>query len=184
MKKTITALWEDWSGVSIEYLVLNETSGRITAESAIISRDADSPFAARYEIVCSQDWRVRSVSISLAGKERGISLSSDGGGNWSDGSGTVSSLRGAIDVDITATPFTNTIPVRRLKLKPGESADIITLYIHLPEMTVSTDPQRYTCLEARKLYRFESLDSDFKRDIEFDADGLVATYPGLYKRLR
>jgi len=116
------------------------------------------------------------------GEERKIGLTGDGKGNWSDESGARDELRGAIDTDITATPFTNTLPIRRLKLGNEQSADIVTVYIHLPGLSITTDPQRYTFLEAGRLYRFESLDSDFARDIEVDADGLVLTYPGLFKR--
>ncbi|MCL4245981.1 MAG: putative glycolipid-binding domain-containing protein, partial [Candidatus Dadabacteria bacterium] len=90
----------------------------------------------------------------------------------------------AIDVDIFPTPFTNTIPIRRLGLGAGQSADIIVAYIKLPEMSVTSDPQRYTCVMPLKIYRFESLDSDFKCDIEVDEDGLVVSYPGLFRRVR
>lgn len=182
MNKMTTALWQDWSGDSIEYIVLNETLERICADSAIIRKDAENPFAARYEIVCDPEWRVRHVSVSLVGDDRGIELSSDGNGNWSDESGARDEFRGAIDIDISATPFTNTLPIRRLKLGTEQSADILTVYIHLPELGITTDPQRYTCLEAGRLYRFESLDSNFARNIEVDSDGLVLTYPGLFRR--
>lgn len=46
-----------------------------------------------------------------------------------------------------------------------------------------TDPQRYTCLEPHKLYRYESLDSDFTRDITVDENDLVIEYPGLFRRV-
>jgi hypothetical protein len=183
MNKMITALWQDSSGESIEYIVLNETLERICADSAIIRHDSENPFAARYEIICDLEWRVRHVSVSLVGEDQGIELSSDGNGNWSDKSVGLAELRGALDVDITATPFTNTLPIRRLKLAAGQSADIHTVYIHLPELRITTDQQRYTCLEADRLYRFESLAGDFVRDIEVDAWGLVINYPGLFRRI-
>ena len=49
--------------------------------------------------------------------------------------------------------------------------------------TVTTDRQRYTCLEPDRRYRYESLDRDFTREIEVDDDGLVVTYPGLFRRV-
>ena len=72
----------------------------------------------------------------------------------------------------------------RLNLQHDQSADILVLYIRLPELTVTLDPQRYTCIEAGRLYRFESTDSDFARDIAVDDDGLVLTYAGLFNRFR
>jgi hypothetical protein len=53
----------------------------------------------------------------------------------------------------------------------------------LPELTVTTDRQRYTCIEPNRRYRYESLDSDFTRDIEVDGHGLVVTYPDLFRRV-
>jgi hypothetical protein len=95
----------------------------------------------------------------------------------------VPELDGAIDVDVSATPFTNTLPIRRLDLAEGQSADIRAAYVSLPELTVKIDPQRYTCLERGRRYRYESLDSEFVREIVIDAEGLVVTYPGLFKRV-
>ena len=51
------------------------------------------------------------------------------------------------------------------------------------ELTVTKDPQRYSCIESRARYRYESLDSDFVREIETDRDGLVVIYPGLFRRI-
>ena len=90
-------------------------------------------------------------------------------------------LAGALDVDIAATPFTNTLPIWRLGLGIGESADIVTAYIDVPALTVQSDPQRYTRLDERS-YRYESRDSGFARDITVDDAGFVVDYPGLFRR--
>ena len=90
-------------------------------------------------------------------------------------------MSGAIDVDLTITPLTNTLPIRRLDLEVGRSAEIATAYVDFPAMAVSRNPQRYTRL-ARDRYLFESLDRDFAREIEVDEAGLVVTYPGLFRR--
>jgi hypothetical protein len=120
----------------------------------------------------------------MLGGTRKVEIAGDGNGNWSDASGKpVRKLAGAIDIDLSVTPFTNTLPIRRLNLRSGASADIVAVYIVAPALTLATDPQRYTCLEPRKLYRYESLDSDFTRDIEVDDHALVVTYPGLFRRL-
>lgn len=92
-------------------------------------------------------------------------------------------LDGATDVDLAASPFTNTLPIRRLALEEGEARDIDTVYFSFPDLAASRDPQHYTCLETDRLYRFASRDSDFTRDIEVDRHGLVVTYPGLFRRV-
>lgn len=182
MEKSITAIWKGWDGDSTEYLTLGEHGGIISAESVIISEGVERPFAARYRIECDPGWSVLRVNVSLIGEGRSISLKRGNDGTWSDGSRRIDVPPGALDVDIFPTPFTNTIPIRRLNLAAGQSADIIVAYITLPEMSVIADPQRYTCIEPLKTYRFESAGSDFKCDIEVDEDGLVVSYLGLFRR--
>jgi len=95
-------------------------------------------------------------------------------------------LEGCLDVDISATPFTNTLPIRRLQLQLGESAEIQVVYLAVPEMQINCEPQRYTCLEvnpAGGVYKFESLTSVFVAKLPVDADGLVLDYPQLFARV-
>jgi hypothetical protein len=184
MGNRIIARWEDWSGAGLEHLVLTEGADEIVAEAAILAKVDDDEIAVRYRIRCDSSWRVRKAEIARIGDDRPIELASDGAGNWVDASGAPRpQLQGAIDIDISVTPFTNTLPIRRLSLKQGQSAEILVVYIQLPNLTISTDRQRYTCLEAARRYRYESVDSDFTRDIEVDDHALVVTYPGLFRRV-
>jgi uncharacterized protein len=112
--------------------------------------------------------------------------SDDGESHWKRRGGEpVPELDGCIDVDISATPFTNTLPIRRLGLEPGESEELTVTYIRVPELLVGPERQRYGCLEAKAdggLYRFEALPSEFTAELPVDADGLVIDYPGLFRR--
>jgi uncharacterized protein len=184
--KTIIARWQDWSGKGIEHLVLREGPDGIVAESAVVGTTGDEVFVARYRIICDRSWRVRRVGIAIIGDDRATELASDGAGGWTDG-GSVASmpqLGAAIDIDLSITPFTNTLPIRRLHLQSGQSEEIVCVYVQFPGLDITTDRQRYTCLEPSRLYRYESLDSDFSRDITVDDEALIVTYPGLFRRLR
>jgi hypothetical protein len=184
MTKAIVARWQDWDARGIEHLVLRESGRETVAESVVVGSADDSLFALRYRVRCDKSWRVRSAEIGVVGSDRKIQIAGDGKGNWFDASGKrLRKLAGAIDIDLSASPFTNTLPIRRLKLRAGQSAEIVTVYILAPALTLTTDPQRYTCLAPLERYRYESLDTDFTRDIEVDRRGLVVTYPGLYRRL-
>jgi hypothetical protein len=183
MNKTI-ARWQDWSGKTIEHLVLNQSGNRITADGAILAHGNPDPFAITYHIACDSAWRVKRVEISKLGSSLAIELASDGDGNWIEQSGTsLPQLASAVDVDISITPFTNTLPIQRLNLQSGQSKEIIAAYIQVPAFDITSDRQRYTCLVPGKLYRYESVDNEFTRDIEVDSDGLVVNYPGLFRRI-
>jgi hypothetical protein len=182
--KTVVARWQDWSGMDRQHLVLSVRSNGIVADGVVLGTADQRHFAAAYRVECDATWRVRMTQVRVVGVDRTIDLTSDGEGHWRDRPGAlVPRLDGAIDLDLSATPFTNTLPIRRLDLAEGEAADIRVAYVRLPDLTVTMDPQRYTCLRRGRQYRYESLDSDFVRDIEIDAHGLVVTYPGLFRRV-
>ncbi len=156
----------------------------MVAESVVLGSSDGRNFAIRYRIRCDRAWQVRTAEISLVGGNRKLELMGDGAGNWTDGSGKqLRRLKGAIDIDLSASPFTNTLPIRRLKLRTGQSAEILALYIRVPQLTLTTDPQRYTRLETGRRFRYESLDSDFTRVVTIDRDALVTSYPGLFRRV-
>ncbi len=85
------------------------------------------------------------------------------------------------------TPFTNTLPIRRLGLDHDESAQIETVYISVPEFQLETATQRYTCLDALNedggRFRYESISSGFEAELPVDSDGLVIDYPALFDRI-
>lgn len=158
--------WRGQKRDSLEVLLLNDDRAR--------SEVSFGSWIWRYEIEFD-DWGTTRATVGTLVLER-ID------GDWIvDGAGRPD-LAMAIDVDIVLTPFTNTLPIRRLGLDIGEHADLVMAWIDVPSLEVHPDPQRYTRLDATH-YRFESLDSDFTRDLEVDADGIVVTYPGLFERL-
>ena len=110
-----------------------------------------------------------------------IKLESDGHGNWSNDSGVITKLHGAIDIDISATPFTNTLTILRLKLRKKQRAKISVVYVAIPELSIYIDQQRYTHL-SKHTFLFEQINGNFSQKIEVDKDGLVISYPGLFKR--
>jgi uncharacterized protein len=182
-------IWVPSTNIGLEHLHLKQVDGDYSIDGVVIGiNDGDErPFRVWYEIRADQGWKVQTCTLHLLDEgKRIIVLKSDGAGHWSDAMATaLPALDGCIDVDITATPFTNTLPIRRLELSPGQSADLLVAFITVPEMQVRAAPQRYTCLERHAdggVYRYESLSSGFTRDLLIDADGLVIEYPGLWKR--
>jgi hypothetical protein len=180
----ITARWSDWAGEGLQHVVLSQGRDEIVAEAVVVGDEEGARFGARFRITCDAAWRTRRVEVDMVGSPRRLDLRGDGTGHWRDCAGTpLPELDGAIDVDLPLTPFTNTLPIRRLDLGVGQSADLRMVYIVLPDVAISVSPQRYTCLDPLRRYRYESLDGDFVREVEVDADGLVVTYPDLFRRV-
>jgi uncharacterized protein len=182
-------VWTPWDSIGMEHLVLgivDEGSIEIEVESTVLGVEDDRPFTLRYRIACDRNWIVRRLTVEAPLGWARVELLSDGRGGWFSDDKPLSELDGCIDVDIMATPFTNTLPIRRLQLQPDESREIDVVYVATPSLEVSRLTQRYTRLDTNGQYRYESLrdgQTVFSADIKVDEDGLVVEYPGLFRRV-
>lgn len=180
-------MWARLDAPGMEHLALIMRHDEMVADGVVLGRENDTAFRLCYTVGCDSQWRVRRVEINFMNGSQGLSLTADGEGRWFDKSGAaIPALDDCVDVDITATPLTNTLPIRRLALKPGESADIKVAYVTIPELRVMPDVQRYKCLETVATggrYGFEQPGSGFTAILQVDADGLVEDYPELFKRV-
>jgi hypothetical protein len=153
--------------------------------SALLFDSEGAPYKLGYEIAWTSEWKIRDLRIvtSRGSIRSEFRLSTDGSGAWRDPSGSSRpEFAGCRDVDIWPTPFTNTFPVRRLNLDVRDRAEFRVVYVEAPELHVSVRGQSYTRLTDDR-YLFESLDDDFKVELEVDRDGFVIDYPGLFRRL-
>ena len=179
-------MWWAWDGPGLEHLCLMVGEDGVVADGMVIGVTEGHPFRVAYEVRCDVGWQVRAMRIGVPGEPPRVHVLSNGEGNWTTPDGRfVPHLEGCTDVDISVTPFTNTLPIRRLGLAPMESAEVSVAYVEGTELQAWPEPQRYTCLEKGNrggLYRFLSLDSGFTADLLVDADGLVLDYPGLFRR--
>ncbi len=92
-----------------------------------------------------------------------LSLQKQPSGHWHDASGQpIAGLQQCTDVDISITPFTNTLAINRLKLAPAGSEIINVLYIDLEMRGIKPVQQQYTHLGPGH-YRYTSMDSGYYR---------------------
>lgn len=177
-------VWEALAWPGTEHLVLRIGPDGVDADGMVIALDG-RPLRLHYRLHCDPRWAARELTIEESGSQGAMTFRSDGAGMWTDGEGRArDDLAGCIDVDIAATPFTNTLPIRRLGLAVGESRDLRVLYVTVPELTVRAVDQRYRCLATNgtgATYRYES--GSFMADIRVDTEGIVVDYPGLWRRL-
>ena len=134
--------------------------------------------ACSYTLRTTTAWEFTDLVVRAGGRELRGHFTNRG---WEVDGRARPDLDAAREVDISVSPLSNTLPIRRLGLAVGESADITTAYVRVPELDVTTDPQRYTRTGENE-YLYESRDSDFRQSIMVDDDGLVIEYPGLFTR--
>lgn len=176
-------VWEHlcWgaSGIGLEHLSVR--SGDADGMIAWVDED-DRPYRLTYEVDWEPNWTFRRIRIELTGEAAStLELSRAPGGQWKRNGVASPGLNGCHEVDLWPTPFTNSLPIRRLLLEPGSTATITVAHVIAPELTVTPRPQRYSKL-GDGIYRFENLDDGFTADLTVDESGFVVDYPGLFRR--
>lgn len=183
----IDSIWQALDTTTVEHQRFTiRPDGSKHANGHIIGVIEDIPFRIVYEVRIDAHWCVREVMISdlMLGTTL-VDLHADGAGGWSDPNGMpMSQFDGCIDIDFTATPLTNILPIRRLEWQVGMTHAIDVVYIVHPQFEVFPAKQSYTCLSTGATgarYHFKM--GEFERDITVDADGFVIDYPGLFQRM-
>lgn len=167
------------------------------ATGTLLAREeAPGWFALRWRVAWDDAWRTRRAEVErLDGPRGGFVLDADGHGTWredrGDGSGPAPrpDLAGCIDTDLAATPFTNTLPIRRLSPPPGSVVSLRVAYLDLPALVVRPLTQRYVRhprtdgADGPDRWRYEDEAGAVIDGIATDAEGLVLTYPGIFERV-
>src|SRR5512142_1776176 len=133
-----------------------------------------------YSILCDASWRTMSATVSgwVAERKIDVAIAADGHGSWSLNGAGSPAVRGCIDVDLNFSPSTNLLPIRRLNLAVGQSAQVEAAWLRFPSFTLERLPQTYTRVGERT-YRYES-NTGFVAMIEVDAAGLPLTYGDIW----
>jgi hypothetical protein len=170
-------------------LVRLEEGTSIRVEGHEVAVDGDEHWAATFEVELDEGWRTRHVEIAVVGNDgpRELLLESDGEGNWHLNGGPAAHLEGCLDVDIAATPFTNTFVIRRLALPVGGLGEVRAAWVGVPNLDVVSVDQTYVHLEPRDgtdRYEYRVAGSDEGWVIEVDEDGVAVDYQGFAHRVR
>ncbi|MGU7851359.1 putative glycolipid-binding domain-containing protein [Burkholderia orbicola] len=146
------------------------------ALSGVVAGAIDgTPFRIDYAIACGTDWLTRSARVThwtgtAPSRQWDIACNA---GQWTIDGVDAPMLAGTTDIDLGFSPSTNTLPIRRLGLAVGESAEIRTAWLRFPDFDIVRGEQRYT-RTAPHVYRYES--GTYAADIGIDDAGLVTDY--------
>ncbi|MHB9796284.1 putative glycolipid-binding domain-containing protein [Pseudomonas sp. MT3] len=178
--------WEGlWQVPTASWESLQLGDGCAQSQLRAVGEGGASSYQLEYQLDWDDDWRLREARFGVE-NERGVRqlhLLADGEGHWRTAEGeTLSALDGCLDIDIWPTPFTNTFPIRRLRLADGQRAELAVVYLEAPALKPVRMRQGYTRVDARH-YRYENLEgTNFQALLTVDEDGLVLDYPTLFRR--
>lgn len=148
--------------------------------TVVVMENAE-PFAFDYTIECDASWRTLRAEVStlLGTTPPSLTLERTTAGDWLANGQPRPELCECIDVDLSFTPSTNLLPIRRLSLAVGDRAPVRAAWVRLPRFGIEVLEQVYVRVDETR-YRYESNNGAFKRDLVVDDAGLVVDYPGLW----
>ena len=161
--------------------VVYPSPGRLRGHTSAV--EAGQAYAVHYDIALDDRWRTREVHVSsdtVAGP-RSTVLRSDGEGHWTVDGVAAPHLDGLVDVDLEASACTNTLPVHRMPLPPGELTAAPAVYVQALDLSVRRLDQTYRRRDDRS-FDYTSEGGAFTAVLRYDAAGLVVDYPGIAVR--
>ena len=194
-------LWHRLDAPGAEQALLSDRTG-LHARGTVLSA-SPIPFSCRYELHTDESWStvrfeasaegagfLRQTRLERAAGRWRVTASEQGdldaalvaAGHPRAGlPGTDEPIRlvEAVDIDLLASPLTNTLPIRRLELGsavPGTTHTIVAAFVLLPSLEVIPSTQTYTVLGPGQI-RYAS--GSFTADLSVDERGYVTHYPGL-----
>jgi len=176
-------LWTGREYYSLENCLINTGGHGAEITSTIIGNYEGKLYKVEYRVQTNEYWQTVLLEINSRHSNlvQQLRFEGDGQGNWLHDGKKAADFNGCIDVDIAVTPFTNTLPVCRLQLQPGQSQEIKVIYCDLLNQLVKPVQQKYTCISATE-YNYQNIPNDFEATIQVDGSGFVVDYPELFVR--
>ncbi|MFC4557279.1 putative glycolipid-binding domain-containing protein [Virgibacillus kekensis] len=181
----LKVVWNNEELYGCEYLKVGRTTEKLFAKGTVIYVDEPKANAhnVNYNIELDEHWLTRKLSI-MVDHISSLELHSDGEGNWFNTDGyLIDRLKGALDIDISATPFSNSLPINRINWNINQVEHFHMVYISVPSLETKKVPQSYQYIHKEGEFRYFNYQCyDYETIICVDSDGLVVDYPNTFSR--
>ena len=138
-----------------------------------VATEGRHPWVVRYAIRLDERWITRAAQVwkwSHSGS-RTVRLDTNQAGEWQVDGSVAHELEGCIDIDLELSCRTNVIPIHRLRLRIGESADAPAAYVRALDLSVQRLEQRYLRADdesSHQRYDYEAPAFEFKAVLVYD----------------
>ena len=144
-----------------------------------------APTALQYTVRCDSAWRtVEGAVRGWRGTEPvDLRFHRSRAGGWTLNRVPCPAVAGCLDLDLNFTPATNLLPLNRLDLAVGQSAEVRSAWLEWPAMRLRSLTQRYVRQDPVE-YGYEADLPDgtrFSGLLRVRSDGWVLDYAGLWR---
>ncbi|MBM7837332.1 hypothetical protein JOC54_000563 [Alkalihalobacillus xiaoxiensis] len=177
-----TLVWKSLEFFGIEYVGLTQTESEIRVISTIIKSETAKPEKIEYSLTLTLDWQVKQLYVKNSRYQHVIQLFQNEMGCWVNQFGEeIPQLRGAVDVDLSCTPFTNSLPIKRLPWELNQPINLEMVYVDASSGAYRKVTQSYELLDAKEEFQlFHYKSGAFQSKILANRDGIVSEYPNLF----
>jgi hypothetical protein len=154
-------------------------------EGCAVFAEAGRPCRLDYRIECDPAWRtlVARVTGWVGDESISLDLAADDARRWTLNGAACPAVLGCDDLDLSFSPSTNLLPLRRANLAVGQQVAVRSAWLRLPGCTLEPLEQTYERLnESTYRYVADLAGGPFTATLEVDDVGLVVDYPGLWRR--
>jgi hypothetical protein len=136
---------------------LTEDSTGAVIEGTAVFSEARRPCRLDYRVVCDAAWRTMSARVAgwMDTTAIDIAIAADAARSWTLNGRSCPDLNGCDDVDLSFTPATNMLPIRRMRLAVGAQVSVRAAWLRFPEMTLEPLDQIYERISESR-YRYET----------------------------
>lgn len=184
----LTRIWRRIGLQGLEHLTLRELEDGYRADSVLSVEAELGGVTCEYHFDLDTQWRTRSFSLKRhqSGEDLSLRIDRIGEHRWKVDAVDRQDLSGCLEIDLTISPFTNTLAIRQLNLAPNEAKEMTAVYVRIPQMEVISAPQRYQRLDAAeppRRFLYTGLDTGFIQEITVDEYAFVESYPRFAERV-
>lgn len=178
-------IWEGLNDESIENCNVLTNDDGYEVNSTISVCLEDNICNIEYHLKTNKNWESQYCKITncYGIENKTLELQRLPGNKWMINGSEEAEYNGFDGLDISVTPFTNTLIVNRRQLREEESINMRIIYIDPLKMQCEPIAVRYTKLSESE-FEYENLTSGFNVVLDVDDDGLVINYPRLFKMLQ
>lgn len=176
-------IWNHLESAGAEYVTLKKLSSHIEVQGTVLLVHEGLPHHYTYHLRLGHDWKTRKVKVFEEGHPEPFIVQSHNQDKWWVNGEYDEDLDGAMNVDLTITPFSNSLPINRVTWNLGERRTFKMVCIDVLNKKVQPLIQVYTYLgdsDGHRIFQYRC--RDYETAIVVDQEGWVVEYPGAFNR--